>query len=384
MPISLYINATPLLLPNTGIRQYTLSLLTHLAFNEEIETQFFYLTHWSSRLEIADGDFGGSRFWKLKNLIRDYIPYSLEAQHRAREVMFRRGVKDKANSVYHEPNFLPFKTVLPTVITLHDLSVLRFPETHPAARVRFMLARLSRAASEAAIVITDSEFVRQEVIKEFEVSPERVVAIHLAAGENFSPRSVEQIEPVLAHYGLHNKRYLLAVGTLEPRKNLITAIRAYSALHESIRREFNLVLVGLRGWRNEELDSLIAPLLAAGEIRVLGFVSEHDLPILYCGAIGFIYPSLYEGFGLPPLEAMACGTPVITSNRASLPEVVGHAGIQVEALDTIGLRDAMQCLIEDSQERARLSAMGLEQSTRFSWAKTAEETAAVYRRVVRS
>lgn len=384
MTISLYINATPLLLPRTGIRQYTLSLLTHLEKLEEIEPHYFYLTHWSDRLINAESGIGGSRLWKLKNFIRDRLPYSLEIQHRTRGALFRGGLKDGGDAVYHEPNFLPFETGLPTVITVHDLSVLRYPETHPAARVRFMASRLRDAARFAACVIADSEFVRHELIAEYSLPQEKVVAIHLAAGEEFAPQPADRVDVVLARYGLRPRGYLLAVGTLEPRKNLVTAVRAFSGLPASIRRNFTLVLAGLRGWHNEELDNLLNPLLGRGEAKVLGFVPEQDLPALYSGAIVFVYPSLYEGFGLPPLEAMACGTPVITSNRASLPEVVGDAGIQVEAMDIAGLGDSMRHLIEDSEERTRRSTLGLARSKQFSWVRTAADTASVYRKAVRA
>ncbi len=384
MTLTLYLNATPLLLPKTGIRQYTLSLLAQLAQLEEIVPHYFYLTHWSDQLVSSEGSIGGSHLWKLKNFIRDRMPYSLEIQHRARGALFRKGAKGGVGAVYHEPNFLPFETDLTTVITAHDLSVLRYPETHPAARVKFMVACLPRAVASAAYVITDSEFVRQELIAEYFLPPEKVVTIHLAAGAEFTSQPAGKMETVLARHGLLARKYLLAVGTLEPRKNLVTAIRAYAELPASVRREYSLVLAGLRGWHNEELDKLLNPLVGRGEVKVLGFVPEQDLPALYVGATAFVYPSLYEGFGLPPLEAMACGTPVITSNRASLPEVVGDAGIQVEAMDVTGLRDAMLHLIEDPQERSRRSAMGLARSAQFSWAKTAAETVAVYRRAMQA
>jgi glycosyltransferase involved in cell wall biosynthesis len=383
MTTKVYFNSTSLLLPHTGIRQYTLSLLTELVKFDDIESYYFYLTRWSDRFGSVERNTGSPRLWKLKNVLRDNFPNILEFQHFVRGLLFRRGLKGGVNSVYHELNFLPFETQLPTVITVHDLSFLRYPETHPAARVKFMASRLPRAVESATYVITDSEFVRQELIAEYSLPPEKVVAILLGAGEEFVPQPAEKVGSVLSRYGLQDQQYLLAVGTLEPRKNLVTAIRAFADLPASVRREYSLVLAGLWGWHNEELDKLLGPLVARGEVKVLGFVPDHDLPALYAGALLFVYPSLYEGFGLPPLEAMACGTPVISSNRASLPEVVGDAGIQVEAKDVAALKEAMLRLIESPEERARCSVLGLERARRFSWAKTAAETVAVYLKAVR-
>ncbi|MDO8989264.1 MAG: glycosyltransferase family 1 protein [Sideroxyarcus sp.] len=382
MMLPVYFNAVPLLLPKTGIRQYAYQLLKQLQRMQEIEAHYFYLVGWSDQLLEGSAAERPSKLWHFKNMLRNYVPMSLEIQHRLRGNMFRRGLDQARGGIYHELNFLPFETKLPTVVTVHDLSVLRYPQTHPAARVKFMEKRLADAVQGAAFVLTDSEYVRQEVITEYSVPESRVVTVLLAASEGYRPQSYEMLNGVLARYNLACRGYFLSVGTLEPRKNLATAIRAFAALPDRMRKENNLVIVGMRGWENTELDRILAPLLQRGEIRILGFVPDDELPALYSGATAFIYPSLYEGFGLPPLEAMACGTPVISSNRASLPEVVGEAGITVDALDVDGLRDAMRRLIENPEERELFSRQGLLRSKLFSWQRTAEETAAVYRAAV--
>ncbi len=238
-----------------------------------------------------------------------------------------------------------------------------------------------KALERADHVITDASYVRQEIIDEFGVAPERITSVPLGSREIFHPRSREQCRQVLQERGLDYRGFVLCVGTLEPRKNLELAIRAYSALPERFRRRRPLVMVGMRGWLTSKLESLMQPMVASGEIRPLGFTSDEDLAVLYAAALSLVYPSLYEGFGLPPLEAMASGTPVIVSDRSTLPEVVGAAGVQIDADDEAGLRDALLRFDEDPafwQQRAEAS---LVQASQFSWERCARETLAIYRKV---
>jgi alpha-1,3-rhamnosyl/mannosyltransferase len=175
---------------------------------------------------------------------------------------------------------------------------------------------------------------------------------------------------------------VLCVGTLEPRKNLELVIRAYAAMPESYRACRPLVLVGMKGWLTSGLESLMQPLVAAGQIRPQGYTSDADLAVLYAAAQVLVYPSLYEGFGLPPLEAMASGTPVIVSNRSTLPEVVGDAGVQLDAADEPGLREALRHMDEDPAWWNARAVASLAQARQFSWARCARETLAVYRKVL--
>jgi alpha-1,3-rhamnosyl/mannosyltransferase len=292
------------------------------------------------------------------------------------------GIASTASSIYHEPNFLSFRTPLPTVVTIHDLSILRYPETHPRDRVAFMTRRLGESIRRADCVISDSEYGRQEILAEYNLPSEKVVSVLLAAGSVFSPVAADRLPGLLAPFGLQPGQYILSVGTLEPRKNLTTAIKAYARLPEAIRQDMPFVIAGMKGWRTDGLDKEVAALIEKGQIRRLGYVPDEALPALYSGTRAFVYPSLYEGFGLPPLEAMACGAPVIISNRSSLPEVVGDAGLQVDALDVDGLAQAMSQIIEDDVLRASLRQRGMERAKGFSWRRCAEETLAVYRKVV--
>jgi alpha-1,3-rhamnosyl/mannosyltransferase len=182
--------------------------------------------------------------------------------------------------------------------------------------------------------------------------------------------------------GLQYRQYVLCVGTLEPRKNLELAIRAYAALPPAFRDRYPMVTVGMKGWLTSKLESVMQPLVASGELRPLGFTSDETLASLYAGASVLIYPSLYEGFGLPPLEAMASGTPVIVSNRSTLPEVVGDAGVIIDAEDELGLRQALLRLVEDPGFWNERVSASLKQAERFSWQRCADQTLAVYRKVL--
>ncbi|MBS1213459.1 MAG: glycosyl transferase, group 1 [Proteobacteria bacterium] len=382
MSLNVYFNAAALLSPRTGIGQYCLNLMSELENFREVEPHYFYGRDWSDQL-LRQAPTTVTPTQKAKRVVAQVIPdLAYGIQQRWRERRFRAGITFITSAVYHEPNFLSFRTPLPTVVTIHDLSILRYPETHPKDRVAFMTRRIGESIRRADCVISDSEYGRQEILAEFKLPPEKVVSVLLAAGSGFSPVAADRLPAVLKPFGLQPQQYILSVGTLEPRKNLTTAIKAYARLPEVIRAEIPLVIAGMKGWRTDGLEREVAALIEKGQIRRLGYVPDEALPALYSGARAFVYPSLYEGFGLPPLEAMACGAPVIVSNRSSLPEVVGDVGLQVDALDVDGLAQAMSQIIEDDVLRASLRQRGMERAKGFSWRRCAEETLAVYRKVV--
>ena len=292
-------------------------------------------------------------------------------------------MRRKDCDLYHEPGFLPFRFDGPTVITIHDLSPLRFPEAHPALRVQEFREQLPKAIARAASIIVDAESVREEIIETFGVPADRVQAIHLGVAPNYHPRTAEETAVARQSYQIEHGQYVLAVGTLEPRKNLMQAIDAYAGLPEAIRRTTPLVIAGMRGWLVSELETRLRQLEARGEVRWLGFVPNEALPSLYSGATMLVYPSIYEGFGLPVLEAMASGIPVVTSNRSSLPEVAGNVGVLVDPEDTEGLRSAMEKLIEDKQEARRLGQLGIVRAGQFTWKDCAKKTIAIYQKAAK-
>ncbi len=376
--IKLAMNATALLSPGTGIAAYTRNLAQALLRTGQVEARFFYYAGWSRILR----EVSLPALSPLKRLVKTLVPRPYEVSRLVQQWRFRKGVAKYRPDLYHEPNYLAFRFDGPIVITVHDLSHVRYPEMHPADRVRAMNKFLPPAVETAAQIMVDSKFVKDEVVSYFGVDPAKVHAIHLGVGKNYAPRSAAELGPALARLGLSAKRYILAVGTLEPRKNLLQAIDAYAGLPEAVRKSTPLVIAGMKGWLAEELQTRIRKYEDRGEVRWLGYVPAEILPMLYSGARMLVYPSLYEGFGLPVLEAMASGIPVITSNQASLPEVAGEAGIMVDPRDGDALREAMLRLIEDDREARRRIDLGLAQAARFTWRSCAENTLAVYRRAL--
>jgi len=377
-PIRLAFNGSALLSPLTGVGQYSNSLAHCLLSTGALEIEFFYAAIWSREIRTKPVKEIGA----IKDFIKRFVPQPYRVSRAMQGWRFSMGTRRFRPQLYHEPNFLPFKFDGPTIITAHDLSWIRFPETHPDERVAVMNELFPKALERADHIVTDASYVRQEIIEQFGIAPERITSVPLGSREIFHPRSAEECRLVLQDRGLDYRGFVLCVGTLEPRKNLELVIRAYSRLPVHFRRRRPLVMVGMKGWLTSKVESLMQPMVASGEIRPLGFTSDEDLAVLYSAALTLVYPSLYEGFGLPPLEAMASGTPVIVSDRSTLPEVVGSAGVQIAADDETGLRQLLMRLDEDSsfwQQRAEAS---LAQASGFSWERCARETLEIYRKVV--
>ena len=285
-----------------------------------------------------------------------------------------------AGAVLHGPNYtVPADGYGgPIVVTIHDLSIYDWADCHPKARIDSMRRAIPLALERATMIITDAEFNRQEIIRRFGIRPERIVSVPLACDSVYHPRSQESLAVRLAGYDLSPQGYGLFVGTVEPRKNLLTLLEAWRELPEALRSDYPLVVVGGAGWQSSREHAFIREGVDAGWVRYLGYVSEEDLPWVYAGARLFCFPSFYEGFGLPVLEAMASGVPVISSDAASLPEVGGEAVRYVSPGDGPGWRRAVTEVLRDPELRAHMSAQGLERAAQFSWRQTAENTIAVY------
>jgi glycosyltransferase involved in cell wall biosynthesis len=229
-------------------------------------------------------------------------------------------------------------------------------------------------------VLTVSEFVRQEVIATFGVAPSKVQAVLNGLDGIFRPMSAAEAQPALQRLGLAYGQYFLTVGTLEPRKNVESVVRAYRQLPEALRRRYPLVLAGMKGWRTSSLERELEPLVASGEARVLGYLEREDLATVTAGALTMVYPSIYEGFGLPPLESMGCGVPPVISTADALLEVVGDCGLAVEAKDVDALAAAMRRMAEDESMRTELGARALQRAATFTWDRCVDDTLAAYRR----
>ena len=274
----------------------------------------------------------------------------------------------------------------PALTTVHDLSWLSYPETHPIERVRFLDRHLPPTLEKAAAIFTDSDFVADEIVSKLGIGRSKLRVVALGVDAAYRPRAAADLAPVLARHGLADRPYLLVVATQEPRKNLARLARAYAALPIALRARHPLVIAGARGWLNAELEASLAPLEARGEARRLGYVTEDDLPLLYAGAHAFAFPSLYEGFGLPVLEAIASGVPTLTSNVSSLPEiardVAGAITLNVDPFDERALCSGLERVLVDTAWRDQASTRGVARAREFSWMRCVDQTVSVYREVL--
>ncbi len=292
----------------------------------------------------------------------------------------RRKPVDVLHVQFTAPPFSP----CPVVATIHDLSFEHLPRTFRRRSTAQLRLTVRQTARNAARVITPSEHSRRDIIETYRIAPERISSIPLAASEDFRPiKDEKELQRVRHAYGIQGD-YILSVGSIQPRKNFSRLIAAYARLRQ--RRPNGdlpqLVLVGKQAWLYDETLRTIAELGVSSSVLLTGYVPDTDLPALYSGAICFVYPSYFEGFGLPPLEAMKCGTPVIAGNRTSLPEVIGDAGLLVDPFDIDALAFAIERLLDSAKLRSYYCDKGLERSELFSWSDTARRTLEVYKHAV--
>jgi alpha-1,3-rhamnosyl/mannosyltransferase len=361
--------------------------------------------HTTANLYRALGELpGDDAFWlypgeKLGHLVRRFVgrPRTTSAGRKgsspgrksrfidlakaAYRMHFQTGARWGNFDLYHEPNFVPFRTHLPTVVTVHDLSVVLHPEWHPADRVAFHERHFHRGIAAADHVIVVSESIREEVMATLGLPADRVTAVHNGIGGQFRPQAPEVVEVVRRKLNLP-PRYFLAVGTIEPRKNIATILRAFCDLPASIREACPLVLAGGWGWKSErERDLFESEARHRGAIH-LGYVDDADLPTIYSGAAALLYPSFYEGFGLPPVEMLACGGSVIASTAAAVREVAGGHAVPLDPHDLDGWREAMRRAVAEPDWLDSTRSGGQAHASQFTWEAAAQKTVAVYRQVL--
>lgn len=301
------------------------------------------------------------------------IPLTLSAE-------LRKNPVDVLHVQFTAPPFCP----CPSVVSIHDLSFEHLPRTFNARSRTQLRLTVRHSAKRAARILTLSEHTRQDLMKTYGIEAKRITAIPLAAPAHFGPiDDNRELQRVRHNYGIDGD-YILSVGSIQPRKNLARLIKAYASLrgdHSAVKLP-KLVLVGKCAWLYDETLRALEESGVKEAVVLTGYVPEKDLPALYSGALCFIYPSYFEGFGLPPLEAMKCGTPVIVGNKTSLPEVVGDAGLTVDPFDVEAIANGIKRLLHDSSLRQELSVKGKRRATEFDWRETARQTLRVYEEVV--
>ncbi len=313
---------------------------------------------------------------RIKRLPLPERPLTI-AWHRLRLPLYVELFTGKLD-LFHSPDFvLPPIRRARTIITVHDLSFLRYPECAAPGLVEYLSAVVPRSLQRADLVLADSTWTRRDLIEMLHIPAEKIVVVPAGVGPEYHPISDQAALTALRERYSLPRRFILHVGTLEPRKNLIRLMEALRAMADR-EPELCLVLVGGKGWLYEDIFASVARLGLTGKVVFPGYIAEADLPAVYNLAAVLAYPSLYEGFGIPPLEAMACGVPVVSSNSSSLPEVVGDAAVLVEPADTAALAAALLRTLSDSQLRQTLRARGLARAAAFSWPSAAEKLLDAY------
>jgi glycosyltransferase involved in cell wall biosynthesis len=285
--------------------------------------------------------------------------------------------------IFHGPaSLIPFsKNHYKTVVTIHDLVAFLFPSTIPLKYGAYMRYLLRQAVKRADKIIAVSHHTKKDLIRILKVPPEKIEVIHEAPSPIFYPYDKKKAQARLKQqYGI-TKKFIYHLGNIEPRKNLIVLLEAFTRVCQDLGKEYQLVVSGQKGWLTRSLNQFFKKYSARDQVIFTGYVPMEDLPLFMNGAEVFVFPSLYEGFGLPVLEAMSCGTPIISSNCSSIPEIVGSAGILVDPNDIHALADRIIYLLKNEEERGRLSQLGKEQAARFLWNEVARKTLIVYQTV---
>jgi alpha-1,3-rhamnosyl/mannosyltransferase len=315
----------------------------------------------------TEGDVTGIN-WKARLID---LP-GMGAVRQARQTLITHRINRLAHDrlVYYEPNMIARPVAIPTVVTINDLSWHHQPSWHPAERLAWIDRDLHNTLNRARGITALSQFTKDAAVAGLGVAADRVTVVKLAPAEAFRPCTADEAAPVLARFGLQDRSYVLSISTIEPRKNFDRLFAAHQALPPALRRRAPLVIAGGKGWGAGINADATAAAMRRGELRMLGHVADSDLVTLCARAGVFAYVSLYEGFGLPVIEAMAAGCAVVASNTTAIPEVAGDAALLVNPLDEAAIAAGLRAVLEDAALAERLRRAGLAQAALFSWDRT--------------
>lgn len=359
--MNIAIDCNPVNKENTGIGNYVYNLIKSLQKIDDSSNYFLYFKHPKKYLsECLSENFQYVQWDNFKLIFNVYLK-NIDIVHGTSFKLLLNGKKGG-------------------VVTIHDLAFVKFPQYVIKKHQEKFLKQTRAALKKATYVIAVSENTAKDLIQIFKINENKIKIIYQGIDEIFKPIDNKNlIKEKIKKFGI-DKPYILYVGTLEPRKNIPALLKAYASL-DNLNKNYVLVLAGMKGWLYEKIFKTIEELKLQHKIILTGYVKNEDLPFLYSGAKVFVYPSFYEGFGLPPLEAMACGCPVITSNVSSLPEVVGDSGILVNPDNVEEISSAIYKIIDDEEFKKKLSYQGIERAKKFSWEKTALETLNIYKEI---
>lgn len=383
--LKVILNTETVRFPLTGIGRYTYELAQALRSDPHMTSlRYFEFGHFidaipevqSTQKQPARLSVATLKQWVQKSAL------GMELSRHVLGYVRAQALQGHSDSIYHGTNFILPKFAGPCVATFHDLSPFSWAHCHPPGKIRYLQKELTHTLHCAQRLITDSEYTRQEVAAFSGIGLDRIDAVPLAAGPDFYPRPANEVQPVLNQYGLQYQGYCLYVGTIEPRKNLEALLSAYAQLPLAMRKCWPLVISGFQGWNSATLHVRIQQAVQQGWAKYLGYVAEQDLGHLFAGARVFAFPSHYEGFGLPVLEALSSGVPVVCSNSSSLPEVAGGAALLHEPDNIDLLTQHLQRALDDDLWRASAIKMGLAHASTFSWQRCALETVAVYSKLL--
>ncbi|AUQ24167.1 glycosyltransferase family 4 protein [Dickeya zeae] len=364
--------------PLTGVGRYTFELIQALQKLNALDEMLF-LKKMTIRNEIlfSEGKHKGNEmggffsFLKRNKLLIDAVSTIFP-------LMQGIALRNNRDYIYHSTAYYLPAFHERSIATFHDISNFTCPQYHPDERIRYMSKRLASSMERASCIITVSEFTKSELVRFCNYPESKIHVTPLACGDEFHPRTMDDVAPLLRRLGLSWNKFTLYIGSIEPRKNIGALLDAYEKLPLLIRRNYPLVLCGFKGWKSQDLHERFSKAEQQGWLKYLGFVEQENLPLLYSAARIFVFPSHYEGFGLPVLEAMASGIPVVCSNAASLPEITGDAALQSEPDDIDLLSLNIHKALVDEAWRAIAITRGFLRAERFSWSRCAKETISVY------